>query len=174
VKRRFYHHRGITPTPEYVSFWLKVSPEYSGANGKNELGCWIFTGGKRDGYGLFKSRDGVSHNAHRYAWETIVGPVPAILQVLHRCDNPVCVNPRHLFLGTIQDNMDDRNAKNRHAFGERTGTATMTNAIAKEVLSLKPSSGRAPRGFLGEVAKQYGTSKQVVSLLWRRKTWRHL
>lgn len=86
-------------------FWSKV---------RKTDGCWLWTGGKNsNGYGYFA----VTHNwivrAHRIAFELTVGPVPANLHVLHRCDVCACVNPAHLFLGTHQDNMTDKIRKGR-------------------------------------------------------------
>jgi hypothetical protein len=78
-----------------------------------EGGCHIW-GGARNvwGYGRLK-RGGRMYAAHRVAWEMKCGPIPAGLLVLHRCDNRLCVNPDHLFLGTQYDNMCDMRAKGR-------------------------------------------------------------
>src|SRR5687768_7875966 len=82
-------------------------------------GCWAWTGVMgTNGYGLFWVRRGFkqysSVGAHRVAWRLANGPVPDGLWVLHRCDNPRCVRPDHLFLGTHSDNMRDMWSKNRH------------------------------------------------------------
>lgn len=81
--------------------------------------CWEWAGARKgsQGYGEF----GVNRmpaTAHRVAWELTHGPIPDGLFVLHRCDNPPCCNPAHLFLGTHQDNMADRDAKGRVAHGD--------------------------------------------------------
>ena len=78
--------------------------------------CWIWIAGKYStGYGQHGN-----YRAHRYSWNLYYGEIPVGVFVLHRCDNPACVNPKHLFLGTHQDNMDDMNAKGRHGFAQRT------------------------------------------------------
>ena len=70
--------------------------------------CWLWTEGRgNEGYGRLRWR-GESQYAHRAAWEITHGPIPSGAQVLHRCDVPLCVNPTHLYLGTIADNMADR------------------------------------------------------------------
>lgn len=82
---------------------------------KTEL-CWIWTASKNsDGYGGLKL-DGKSKKAHRVSWEMHNGPIPPGMHVLHRCDNPPCVRPDHLFLGTHKKNMEDRELKKRHGF----------------------------------------------------------
>ena len=79
-------------------------------------GCWVWTGGKAGaGYGK------LSHNkrsiyAHRFSYQHFIGDIPENLFVCHRCDNPACVNPQHLFLGTQKDNMQDMSRKGRQVF----------------------------------------------------------
>ena len=87
--------------------------------GLTELDCWPWAGRKdQDGYGVL-SVDGKDHKAHRIAWADKHGPIPLTLCVLHHCDNPPCINPAHLFLGTPTDNMTDRDAKGRQSRGPR-------------------------------------------------------
>ena len=80
--------------------------------------CWLWHGARdpKNGYGNFGiegGHNGRTEKAHRAAWLLLVGPIPDGLFVLHKCDNPPCVNPAHLFLGTHQDNMDDKIEKGR-------------------------------------------------------------
>ena len=76
--------------------------------------CWQWTGARdKQGYGRLSPAVGVFLRAHRFSWELHNGPVPEGLLVCHRCDNPECTNPNHLFLGSPQDNMDDKVRKGR-------------------------------------------------------------
>ena len=76
-------------------------------------GCWIWRGAVgSDGYGRVRRR-GVTHSAHRFAYELFKGPIPEELCVMHRCDVPLCVNPTHLVLGTKADNSSDMLRKGR-------------------------------------------------------------
>lgn len=79
--------------------------------------CWVWTGAKKVGknalpYGFF-GVNGKNQLAHRFAYRQFVGPIPSGLYVLHKCDNPSCVNPVHLFLGTAKDNAQDCVSKGR-------------------------------------------------------------
>ena len=85
-------------------FWAKV---------QKGGGCWLWTGARTSrGYGSFRVT-GYSWSAHRLAYEFHWGPVPAGLHVLHRCDNPRCVRPAHLYVGTPSDNLADALARGR-------------------------------------------------------------
>ena len=91
------------------NFWAMLPDGVVGA--KDE--CWEWTDGcDGDGYGVVGA-GGKTVRAHRVAWEVAHGPIPDGVHVLHQCDNPPCINPAHLFLGTQADNMADKVAKGR-------------------------------------------------------------
>lgn len=146
-------------------FWEKVDKS-AGPDG-----CWIWTGFlDRKGYGDFHSvGKGKSCYAHRVAYELTNGPIETSLEVCHACDNPACVNPAHLWLGTHADNMRDSVNKNRHARGEKNGHAilTETDVIA---IRAKHAQGVSYR----DLAAEYGTCRANISMIITGKRWKHI
>ena len=134
----------------------------------NEKGCWEWQGatcGK--GYGAFSigTKLIMSHQAsYLYFYDT--DPRPLKLQVLHKCDNPRCVNPLHLFLGTHQDNMDDAVRKERLNFGEINGHTHLTSQDAYNIFhDARPQT---------IIAAEYKISRTAVCMIKKEKTWKHV
>lgn len=97
-------------------------------------GCWEWNGSRRPtGYGVVGVGRQRLEYVHRLAWTLAEGPIPDGLFVCHRCDNPPCMRPDHLFLGSDLDNIADMNSKKRNAFGERNGHAVLSNADVVEL-----------------------------------------
>ncbi len=134
----------------------------------SESGCWIFRNSRpeRGGYGEFDFKSGKRWLAHRASYLLLKGEDPGKRLVMHSCDCPPCVNPDHLSLGTIQDNMADRNAKERQARGEKNGPAKLTE---EQVVAIRadPRTNR-------EIAKDYGVFETTISTIKHRHTWRHI
>ncbi len=142
-------------------FWSKV------AKGQ---GCWWWTAYRnRDGYGLF-SQNGRTRVASRVAWEMSRGPIPVGLVVCHRCDNPSCVRPDHLFLGTHADNARDRDEKGRIARGTGHGRAKLTEADVAWIRRSYREGGVSQR----HLAAEYGLAMNAVNKLVRGVTWSHV
>ena len=132
-------------------------------------GCWEWQAFKLpSGYGMFGFA-GRTQLAHRVAWMLYIGEIPDGLQVLHHCDNPSCVNPSHLFLGTNADNMQDKADKGRCPSGEKHCMAKLTQPQVDEIRS-RCAAGERQR----VIAKEYGVDQSAISFIVRRVTWAHI
>lgn len=144
--------------PAEERFWEKVT---------KGRGCWEWTAGKiPTGYGHFRFGDRQA-GAHIFSWE-LHYPSKKIgkLCVLHRCDNPGCVNPKHLFLGTHADNAKDRDKKSRQAKGVKQGNSKLTESQVLKIYK-DPRSHR-------KIASDFRLSQVHVSRIKRGATWAHL
>jgi len=127
-----------------------------------ETGCWLWTAGRRNGYGSFY--DGHrSLNAHRVAWELYRGPIPEGLHALHRCGVKLCVRPfdDHLYLGDDADNFRDqlRLGERRSPVGEEK---------ARLILAARGTASQRA------IARRFGTTHRTVKQIWSGETWPHL
>lgn len=128
-------------------------------------GCWEWSGYREDfGYGLLAVGRGRPERASRAAYAAWVGTIPAGGVVCHRCDNPPCINPAHLFLGDRATNNGDMKAKKRSANGTRKVNWRLTDAQVDEIRAVYAAGGRSQLA----IAEQYGVSQQLVSHIVRR------
>jgi hypothetical protein len=143
------------------NFWKKVDKK------SNLNGCWIWTGarkgGKNGNYGVFQMGTNNLKRSHRVSFELSNGPIPDGLLVCHTCDNPLCVNPSHLFLGTFKDNTQDMIRKNRKAIfkGEDNGSCKLTDEQVRLIFVDKRTNF--------EIASDYNVSPSLISQIRLRK-----
>jgi hypothetical protein len=140
-------------------FWSKV---------KKTEKCWIWEGGRADTqYGEI-GLNGKTIYAHRASYEICNGEIPKGLFVLHRCDNPPCVNPKHLWLGTQAENIQDCISKGRarRAYGENTRASKLTRDQATYILSMK---GKLSQRKLGDI---FGVTHGTIGAIQHGRTWK--
>ena len=145
----------------------------AGSVRNEETGCIEWQKARNySGYGTlwFNGRAG---GAHRAAWLVANGGIPSGMQVLHRCDNRLCINPDHLFLGTNADNVADKVAKGRqyrpYAKGQANGHSKLTDAEAALIREMA-NKGVANR----PLAEKFGVSTMTISMIRNNKTWTHV
>jgi hypothetical protein len=158
--------------PVLDRFWEKVTKTGN---------CWVWTAYRNPaGYGNFNCAQGLPSKivlAHRFAWAVHFGAIPEDLKVLHRCDNPACVRPDHLFVGTQQDNVADCVQKQRHAAvtapdrlpkGEDHHYAFNGKKITRETaFDILKADGRQK-----DIAERFGVDPSLVSRIKARKIWK--
>ena len=143
---------------------------------KNSIsGCWEWTGPKHHGYGKtsYGSRtDGTRRNvfAHRLAYQIWVGEIPEGYEVCHKCDNPCCINPNHLFTGTRQDNIADRERKGRNVIfvDEEQPRAKLTKKAVKDARWEHMYRGTS----FQKLADKYGVTKKTIQNAINGVTWK--
>lgn len=157
---------GVYPRPSLEDrFWKRV---------EKTRRCWLWRGsqhrrrGSEVGYGEIGVEDG-HQKAHRVSWMLKHGPIPVGMFVLHKCDNPACVRPAHLFLGTAQDNSDDMRRKGRTngPAGERSGKAKLTWK-AVDAIRAAPRT----RGSRHVLAKRFKVSVWTIDSVRKSVTWK--
>jgi HNH endonuclease len=157
--------------------------------------CWVWTGSVRgEGYAQFWYK-GLNRKASRVSYQLFVGDIPMGRMVLHKCDNRMCVNPDHLYLGDHTDNMRDRNSRGRQASGIRNGAYTKPERVprgARSGAALHPESHRGERNgrsvltedavreirfryangeSRADLARCYSVTWRVINLVVTRRSW---
>jgi hypothetical protein len=149
--------------------------------------CWEWDSPRNAAnYGVLGQPNKRNILAHRYSFEFFKHKIPAGLKVLHKCDNPPCVNPQHLFTGTHKDNSQDSIKKGRHKnppihrgmdnilvrcpelrpMGEKHHSARLTEKQVRKI--------EKEKGSLSAIAKKYGLGKSHVSMIKRHQIWKHI
>lgn len=129
-------------------------------------GCWEWNGPVSEGRGVLMI-DGQRHYAYRAAYETWVGPIPDGNVICHRCDNPICMNPDHLFAGTQLDNIDDMTVKGRSIHGIKHHRAVLSEADVARVVDLISSGIPQSR-----IAAKFGVARTTISAISTGRSWK--
>jgi hypothetical protein len=130
------------------------------------MACWEWEGSRLPrGYGRLNGK-----YVHRMVYEHVYGPIPPGMYVCHSCDNPPCINPKHLWLGTVQDNTADATAKGRMPRGERNGSARLTTV---QVVAMREQYAARLR-TQEQLAAEYDTNIANVNAIVRGKLWAHV
>jgi hypothetical protein len=145
-----------------AKFWSRVDK-------KSTDECWLWTGSfDKDGYG--QMRDGIrkiQDRGHKFSYRLHFGEIPVGMCICHKCDNPSCVNPDHLFLGSHRANQDDKMAKNRHAKGETQGHSKLTNEQIAQIRA------RANEDYK-VLCSEFNVVPSTVYRIWHKQSWKHL
>jgi hypothetical protein len=154
----------------YVRHSFTVEQRLKHYSDPGENGCINFTGARsRFGHGELGFK-GKKYRAHRLSYETHIGTIPDGLVVCHRCDNPACINPKHLFLGTQADNLADARQKGRmktpNPRGERHGLSKLTSS---DIIKI-----RADRRPQRAIAADYGVAQSTIKNIKIGRTWGHV
>lgn len=151
---------------------LTLAERFAGKYSVDETtGCWNWNSLTRKGYGYLKSGNSKKLSAHRVSWELHHGEIPDGLWVLHRCDNPQCVNPDHLFVGTAKDNNEDMMSKGRQKLNNsgnwQAGEKHRKSKLSSEAVAIIREKRMRPTDY----SKIYGISVSTVCNIQAGRTW---
>lgn len=161
-------------TPEVFEsrFWSKVDKCGPVPAHAPQLGpCWVWTAYRNPfGYGeVGRKNPRRVESTHRVSWELHAGLSAGDLCVLHKCDNPACVNPTHLFLGTRSENMDDKVRKGRQHRGERSPNAILRESDVPEIRR-RLASGESQ----SKIGAAFGVKRVAISAIATGRAWKHV
>ncbi|GMV18565.1 MAG: hypothetical protein AMXMBFR56_67890 [Polyangiaceae bacterium] len=159
-------------------FWSKVDKNGPIPPHMPHLGqCWVWTAGQANGYGRLcfwsGSRRVAVMYAHRISWVVHRGTLLDELCVLHHCDNTLCVNPEHLFLGSRTDNAYDKVSKGRARGGSMPGEQSPNAKLTEEAIRTI-RAGRTAGRSLNTLAREHGVSKKLILRIVQRLAWKHV
>lgn len=171
VNRIVWHFKGVV-------MGRKITPEESFHEKyiKQQNGCWNWVAGAdKHGYGRIGIGFPKTEVSSRFSWKLYNGAIPCGLHVCHKCDNPKCVNPDHLFLGTPQDNRLDSKRKQRDSpppvhFGSTHHKAKIDESIVVKIRELYSTTNLSQR----KLSAMFGVSQTVIGRIIRRELWVHV
>jgi hypothetical protein len=160
-------NRNAMSTMQFKKYGETIDRFFKRFKVNEQNGCWEWlSSSDKDGYGLLWGK-GKRILAHRYSYKHHYGIDPGELNVCHKCDNPRCVNPDHLFLGTTKDNVQDCMDKGRDAMiGSRNNKAKLTEDDIPTIREDKRKSS--------DIAKTYNVSKSTIKKIKNKSSWSHV
>lgn len=156
-----------------LRFWSRVNKD-GPVHPILKTKCWLWTGGHQPfGHGSFSDK-GINIAAHRFSFILFFGEIPKTKNPLdncicHKCDNPPCVNPEHLFLGSNAENLADMRNKGRRAKGEQINASVFADDDVR-LIRKRVSAGEGFRAL----GREFGVSHGAISNIYYRKTWKHV
>ena len=147
---------------------------------ENENGCWEVTShAKVKGYPVMRDNWELRLNyMSRIFYKECFGEIPENMIVRHKCDNPACINPEHLELGTYQDNMNDKLSRGRHKYGfyrgEKCNFAKLTKEQVLEIRKRHVKGQRGGENCTRQLAKEFNVSETCIKDISARRVWKHI